>query len=248
MGKYMRKPGRLTPGEQSYAAQKKRTPPKDWTPRPPKQSVLPKRVISVVGPESSGTTLLSTALGVATGAFNPDGEWYQIPSFGRKSRLLIDPSELDFSKDVIKKMDFKETVTRRVNSLDGVEIQHLSLPWGWICEGITRVDVVEALVPEECFRYERAPNMDPHFAEGYFWSEHSKRKKMQGKKRQGLSNRRLSENIYFSDEDVIKMAKCRDEARISEDSEEYSCGATCGTGNYDGFALYPQRFSINITS
>jgi hypothetical protein len=243
-------PGRLTSGGQSTP--KKRTPPADWKPRPPKKSVLPAKVFTVVGPESSGTTLLSTALGVATGAFYPEGEWYQIYTYGRKSKLAVTPDQFDFSKDAVKKLDFKDSVNRRVNSADGVEIQHLSLPWGWTCDDVTGVEVVEALVPDECFRYKRAPNMDPHFAEGYFWSEHRKevlRKKAQMKKRQqSISHRLLSESTYFNKEDFVKMAKCRDEAKISENDEEYTCGATCGTGTYDGFALYPQRFSINITS
>lgn len=243
-------PGRLTSGGQ--LTQKKRTPPADWKPRPPKKSVLPSKVITVVGPESSGTTLLATAFGVATGAFYPEGEWYQIFTYGRKGKLAVAPDYLDFSKDAVKKMDFKDAVNRRVNSADGVEIQHLSLPWGWTCDDANNVNVVEALVPDECFRYERAPNMDPHFAEGYFWSEHRKevlRKKAQLRnKQQSGSHRRMSESIYFNEEDVLKLAKCRDEARISENNEEYSCGAMCGTGAYDGFALYPQRFSINITS
>lgn len=105
-------------------------------------------------------------------------------------------------------------------------------------------------VPEECFRYSRAPNMDPHFAEGYFWSEHSiKVKKNYRGSRQKLpqANRLLSEDdSYFNHEEV--MEQCREDARISEGNKEYSCGAKCGTGAYNGFSLYPQRFSINITS
>lgn len=229
------------------AASKPLRPPSDWKPRPPKKSILPKRVITVVGPESSGTTLLSTALGVATGGFNPEGEWFQIWSFGRKkTKLPIAPSELDFNRDAVKKMDYKETVTRRVNSLDGVEIQHLSLPWGGMCNKNARINIVEALVPDECFRYERAPNMDPHFAEEYFWSEH--RKEVLKRKGRDAIHRQLSESTYFNHEDIVKMAKCRNEAKISEALDEHSCGAECGTGDYDGFALYPQRFSINITS
>jgi hypothetical protein len=254
-GKRVSRPGRLTGGGEAVNRQtkKKRVPPADWKPRPPKEHLLPKRVITVVGPESSGTTLLATALGVAVGAFNANGEWYRIHAFGRRTKAAVDPAELDFSRDAVMKMDFKESVTRSVNSIDGVEIQHLSLPWGWICDNVTKIDVVEALVPEECFRYERAPNMDPHFAESYFWAEHSKemrKKKLLMKKRRAVNHRLLSEsdNLYFNEHDIVKMSKCRHEAMISEDQDEYTCGAKCGTGRYSGFSLYPQRFSVNITS
>ena len=106
-------------------------------------------------------------------------------------------------------------------------------------------------------RYERAPNMDPHFAESYFWSEHvkeQKRRKRKSRTAHQLSLNRWdtykhqSDNTYFNDEDMVKLKKCRIDARISERESQYACGAKCGTGSYDGFALYPQRFSINITS
>ena len=92
--------------------------------------------------------------------------------------------------------------------------------------------------------------MDPHFAEGYFWSEHSKKVKREkmAKRHQSKSHRMLSEDTYFNDEDIVKLKRCREEAMISEGYADYSCGAACGTGAYDGFALYPQRFSVNITS
>jgi hypothetical protein len=61
------RPPRLTIN--SPGTKQKRVPPKDWKPRPPKKQLLPKRLITVVGPESSGTTFISTALGVATGGF-----------------------------------------------------------------------------------------------------------------------------------------------------------------------------------
>lgn len=47
---------------------------------------------------------------------------------------------------------------------------------------------------------------------------------------------------------------CREELHISEqnnmktNNEKWSCGAKCGLGPHDGFALYPRRFFINITS
>ena len=70
----------------------------------------------------------------------------QIPSFSRKTKAILDQSSLDFTKDVVKKMVFNDAVTRRVTSADGVEIQHLSLPWGWFCDDKSSIDIVEALV------------------------------------------------------------------------------------------------------
>ena len=137
---------RLTFGASTDTASKKKTPPADWKPKPAREKLLPKRVITVVGPESSGTTLLATALGVASGAFDPEGEWSQINTFGKKTKSAVDPSEINFRQDVIKKMDYKGTVNRRAYSLDGVEVQHLSLPWGWICDDTTSMGIVEALV------------------------------------------------------------------------------------------------------
>lgn len=137
---------RLTPGAMTNSASKTKTPPADWKPKPAMKNLLPKRVITVVGPESSGTTLLATSLGVATGAFDPEGEWHQIDTFGKMTKSAVDPSEIIFERDVVKKMDYKETVSRRAHSLDGIEVQHLSLPWGWICEDTTSMGIVEALV------------------------------------------------------------------------------------------------------
>lgn len=91
-------------------------------------SILPKKVISVFGPESSGTTFLSQTFGIAVGAIG----------------------------------DESQPVHRQSASDDGEwEIQHLSLPWGWECEEGKDINVVEALVPEACFRYERDPSLEP---------------------------------------------------------------------------------------
>lgn len=65
---------------------------------------------------------------MATGAFNADGEWYEITTYrNNKRKVSIEQSDLVFSRDAVKKMDYKEAVNRRVTSLDGVEIQHLSV-------------------------------------------------------------------------------------------------------------------------
>ena len=69
-------------------------------------------------------------------------------------------------------------------SLDGDlgkwEIQHFSLPWGWLCEEGEDVNFVEALVPGECFRYESDPHLHPKTAEKLWYST--------GPKKHGRSN------------------------------------------------------------
>ena len=124
---------------------KAKMPPADWKPRPPKHSILPQRVITVIGAESSGTTLLSTALGVATGAFNAGGEWYEITTYrNNKRKVSVDQSDLVFRRDAVKKMDFKEAVNRRVTSTDGVEIQHLSVSLGcFFCQCKERSELTQ---------------------------------------------------------------------------------------------------------
>lgn len=46
--------------------------------------------------------------------------------------------------------------------------------------------------------------------------------------------------------------QCRDEVFISEENDAsnrfWTCGAVCGTGEYDGYAIYPERYFINISS
>eukprot|EP00984_Skeletonema_dohrnii_P005177 scaffold1817_cov111-Skeletonema_dohrnii-CCMP3373.AAC.1 len=139
-----------------------------------------------IRPESSGSTFLATTLAVAVGA--------------------------DLGKT--------NNVNRRARSVDGkFEIQHLSLPWGWHCEGNSSdeidVNIVDALVPGECFSYELAPSLDPAFAEQLF-------------ERKGA--RPLEVPKYGP--------QTEDEAQSNS-----SCGAKCGAGVFSGYALYPQRFS-----
>lgn len=180
--------------------------------------ILPTKVITVVGPESSGSTFLATTLAVAAGA----------------------------------RLGTTEKVARRARTVDGkCEIQHLSLPWGWQCESNNddeiAVNIVDALVPGECFRYELAPSINPVIAEHIFRAE----------QRQGIA----SDKHRIQPSRLLKVARdgpqteneaqilqqCRDKVFISEESN-LSCGAKCGSGLLNGYTLYPQRFSVNITS
>ena len=231
---------------------KKRPPkPKDWNP-PIKQSLLPKKVITVFGPESSGTTFLATTLGVAIGAFAKEGRWIKVPG--------VAPVNHPGTRNIDKKPPvlpsrwvFQPQLNRRVMSLDGEwEIQHLSLPWGWHCEEGVPLDVVEALVPAECFRYEDSPHLDPEIAEGY----HLHKVKMRNHGRESDPKFSVVPEMDAEEERLLRM--CRNEVHISENNEEYktsvaadeswTCGAKCGRDRYDGYATYPKRFSVNITS
>eukprot|EP00970_Alexandrium_tamarense_P009774 scaffold1958_cov198-Alexandrium_tamarense.AAC.19 len=225
-----------------------RRPPKDWKAPPPKEHLLPKRVITIFGPESSGTTFLSTALGVATGAFNASGQWQEILGMPIEKNSQGRASRTTNSRTPVKKMDFKTTVGKRESSPDGTwEIQHLSLPWGWMCEESSEdnshLRIVDALVPDECFRYERDASLDAHFAESLFWNQH-RREMMDKQKKEHRNHRRLTGSV--TQDDPVMREKCRSQVHISENSGD--CGGKCGEGPYDGYALYPQRFSVNITS
>eukprot|EP00986_Skeletonema_menzelii_P008955 scaffold3929_cov141-Skeletonema_menzelii.AAC.7 len=175
--------------------------------------ILPKRVITVVGPESSGSTFLATTLAVAAGVNLEE------KSRGRNHRF--------------------RALNRRARTVDGeLEIQHLSLPWGMFC-GINSsdeigVNVVDALVPGECFRYELAPSLRPFLVEDIGFQE-------------SATPLDVARNGPLTEIEARALQRCRDEAFISEQSN-LSCGAKCGTGKFDGYALYPSRFSVNITS
>ena len=172
-----------------------------------KKKTLPNKVITVFGPESSGTTFLASTLGIAVGIFEVDG------------------------------------ISRQATSPNGEwEIQHLSLPWGWQCEEDEEIAIVEALVPEECFRYERDPSLESRLAARIFINERGRKAHKRQQPRKGQRSTGLSKS-----EEQQHLSKCRNEVNISEEDDK-TCGAKCGTGEYNGFALYPQRFSVNITS
>ena len=171
-------------------------------------SFLPKRLITVVGPESSGTTFLSTTLAAAAG------------------------------------LGAKKNVQGRARALDGsIEIQHLSLPWGWRCAANKfddldpSINIVEALVPEECFRYELAPSLDHSIAEQIF---------MRRGDGQEIDTIKVASEGPQTETEVLALQQCRNKVYISEESNY--CGAKCGEGVFNGYALYPRRFSVNITS
>ena len=163
-------------------------------------SILPKRVITIFGAESSGTTFLGTTLAIAAG--------------------VIEESE--------------GLVGGARNANGSIEMQHLSLPWGSHCESETDlVRVVDAMVPVECSRLE----------------DHEVKKKKTKKKKKKtpwmwMEKFKRGNQRRLSSGDVRQI--CRHEVSIFNESK--SCGAKCGVGELNGYALYPRRFSVNITS
>lgn len=163
--------------------------------------ILPKKLITVIGPESSGSTFLAKALASAVGA---------------------DPTK----------------VNNKARTEDGkTDVQHLSLPWGSSCEDNSSdemsVHVVDALVPRECFRYEFAPSLDPSIAQAAVIMSQELVK--------------VARDGPQTEVEAQVLKQCHEEVFISEHSNS-SCGAKCGTGVFNGYALYPKRFSVNITS
>ena len=184
--------------------------------------ILPKKVITVIGPESSGSTSLATTLAVAAGAI-----------LGNRMKGNLRAHDQPPSPPNPHIRHYHD----RARTMDGqLEIQHLSLPWGFQCVELTgseiAVNVVDALVPEECFRYELAPSLQPIVAEQKFWQKGATLEVARGP---------------LTETEAQALQQCRDEAFISEQSNS-SCGAKCGAGNYSGYALYPKRFFVNITS
>lgn len=214
---------------------------------PPKTTLLPKHVVTIFGPESSGTTFLSTTLGVAVGAWAPEGKWTFIP--GNQWKIPGDDHEFTETTRFL----LETSLGRRAMSPDGNwEIQHLSLPWGWYCEEDRKTEIVEALVPEECWRYQEDSHVSPKAAEA-IWYGKAKRAKKKIDYYKNPDNFENVEKIPIRKAQELKYIDlCKNEVHISQENEgdesEWSCGAKCGTGAFDGFALYPKRFSVNITS
>ncbi len=167
----------------------------------PDEKILPKRIVTVVGPEFSGTSFMSATLGVAVGAFEEGGKW------GENSR----------GND--KKWAFEDKVEQRAFSLDRTwEIQHVTLPWGMIsCQSNATSNVVNALVPDECFRYEDDPERLPRVVEQR-WAKGNV---------DGMDARDGMDDTINE-----RMAEiCRDQVHINEDS--INCGAKCGSGPHN---------------
>ena len=226
--------------------EKSNAPPKPTELPPPKTTLLPKHVVTIFGPESSGTTFLSTTLGIAVGAWAPEGKWTYIQG----NQWTIPGDTHEFTEPT--RWLLETSLGRRAMSPDGMwEIQHLSLPWGWFCEEDRQIEIVEALVPEECWRYEEDSHVSPKAAEAiWYGAKKRKRKRLEYYKNpdnfvgvEKIPRRRPQEKKYIE--------LCKNEVHITQgndDEGEWTCGAKCGTGVYDGFALYPKRFSVNITS
>jgi len=240
------------PEEQSETPENNDEPPPKpsfYLPPPPRKHLLPKRIIAVFGTESSGTTFLASVLGVATGAFPEEGKWVQV--LAPNPQTSIDPTTPRM------KWKFQKKLLERVVTTDGeLELQHLSLPSGWVCQkepDLNEIRVMEAYVPAECMRYEALPDLDPKLAAQIWYNKNEKNRKQ----------KRLPDTDTVSDydweADLVSRKKleersleqCRNEVKISQQNDApmspWSCGAKCGQHKYDGLALYPNRYFVNVT-
>jgi hypothetical protein len=111
----------------------------------PAYSILPKKIISVIGLESSGTQFVSKIFEDAlnTGPY-------------REGSLPCKETCADESLECEKKHFLAKPHACVENS--DVQIQHFSLPWGADC--ITRPDppVVDVILPQQCSRAQTDPN------------------------------------------------------------------------------------------
>ena len=97
----------------------------------PRNSFLPRRLIAVFGLEASGTKIVTEAISIATGAY----------SFPSKSKVVA-AGGASFHGRIDQKKITK-----------GIEIQHLSLPWGSTCQNEKDADklhTLPVLVPRNC--------------------------------------------------------------------------------------------------
>jgi hypothetical protein len=106
---------------------------------------------------------------------------------------------------------------------------------------------VDALVPAECIRYETLPDLfDLRLAEQIWYNKHAAKPK-----KPALMTDTVEDFDWEETQELSKnlekryLEQCRSEVNIS--SVDGSCGAKCGEGQYDGFALYPNRYFVNIT-
>lgn len=220
--------------------------PLPYEPTPPKTQLLPKRIIAVFGP-SSDTKFLASALATATGVFPKEGMWMQI--------LAPNPQNSTNATNPLMRWIFANTLSERASTSDGeLEIQHLSLPMGSSCPSTSNtIQVVEALVPKECQRYETLPNLDSKLAEQVLHNQDA----LQSKNPPNMTD--TVQGFHWEEEQILQrqrekkyLEQCRNEVNISQRNNAtdaaWTCGAVCGRGEYDGYALYPDRYFVNITS
>lgn len=122
--------------------------------------------------------------------------------------MWVEKAGVDVQEGNSQELEYDNSVRRTASNGDWT-IQNLLLPHGSKCEGNSMAELVEALVPEECFRFEVSPSR--------------------------LADPKIKE-------------KCRNEVHIADGSTSWTCGAKCGIGENNGFALFPRRFLVNVTS
>ena len=96
-----------------------------------------------------------STLGVAVGTFTEDEGWFHTPARTFSHTHTVEGDYGSWISRVHRQYPARTDIGRRAMSLDGDlgewEIQHFSLPWGWLCEEGEDVNIVEALVPRKFF-------------------------------------------------------------------------------------------------
>ncbi|KAL3795292.1 hypothetical protein ACHAW5_010320 [Stephanodiscus triporus] len=111
----------------------------------PTYSILPKKIISVIGLESSGTQFVSKIFEDAlnTGPY-------------REGSLPCNETCADESRECQQKKKLAKPHACVENS--DVQIQHFSLPWGADCISRPNPPVVDVILPQQCSRVQSDPN------------------------------------------------------------------------------------------
>jgi hypothetical protein len=111
----------------------------------PKYSMLPKKIISVIGLESSGTQFVSKIFEEAlqTGPYREGS----LPCY---ETCTDDTLECERKKTLIKNHDCIE------NNRD-IQVQHFSLPWGATCILQPNPPIVNVILPPQCSREQTDP-------------------------------------------------------------------------------------------
>ena len=122
---------------------------------------------------------------------------------------------------------------------------------GWKCSKQpqwNKIHIVGAFVPEECMRYETLPDLDLKLAEQIWYNQHAARPKKPTPMTDTVEDFDWETyNHQRAQDEQNYSSQCREEVKISQIQTNRECGAKCGQQEYDGFALYPNRYFVNIT-
>ena len=111
--------------------------------RPPTYSILPKKIYSVIGLESSGTQFVSKIIedALQTGP-------YREGSRPCRETCHIGKANITNQCKVMKRI----SEAHACDESSEVQVQHFSLPWGGSCQDFPNPPIVDVVLPSECTR------------------------------------------------------------------------------------------------